>query len=251
MKALEKRVEQTITQINMGRISSYGTTTDIKGTDKLLATDPTANKSTKNITVDQLSAYAKETIISDTALGQVGVKLRWSAGIGTGWSYISQRSFNNQGTPIDPVKVPLLHMEFENLVLEDGVTYEVVLERFTRGRKRGVENAGYKKSGMKIEQSIYTGTPYSARPVSLPIITPGGALYDFKFDYYFKLQFPQRSGGRLYTSHQPESTKQAIGFRIKTTDSNGVVKLSPTLRKINLTGGLSGDGNNGIGFSEL
>ena len=81
MKALEKRVEQTITQINMGRISSYGTTPDIKGTDKLLATDPTANKSTKNITVDQLSAYAKETIISDTALGQVGVKLRWSAGV--------------------------------------------------------------------------------------------------------------------------------------------------------------------------
>ena len=142
-------------------------------------------------------------------------------------------------------------MEFENLTLEPGVTYEVVIERFTKKRKRGASAPGEKPSGMKIEESTHTSPPYNVRPVSLPITNAAGDWYDFKFDYYFNVAFPRLSGYSSITNGTPNSARLPIGFRIKKTN-NGVVTYSHTLRKINLVGGTGDDPKkNGIGFSEL
>jgi len=235
-------VAQTIIQTNMARISTYALDTNIKGTDKLIGTDVENNNVTKNFSVKELTDYISENEAADLDL--VGIKLRWNQD----QTYSSQRAWNNTSMV---VAVPRLYMEFENLTLEPGVTYEVVIERFTKKRKRGASASGNKSSGMKIEEPANTAPPYDVRPVSLPINNAAGDWYDFKFDYYFKLSFPLLSGYSSITNHFPNNTKLPIGFRIKKT-KKGVVTYSHTLRKINLTGGIADDQKkNGIAFSEL
>jgi len=234
-------VAQTIIQTKMARISTYALDTNIKGTDKLIGTDVENNSVTKNFSVKELTDYISENEAADLDL--VGIKLRQSKT----QTYPSQRSWNSSMV----VAVPLLYMEFENLTLEPGVTYEVVIERFTKKRKRGASVSGEKPSGMKIEEPVHTSPPYNVRPVSLPITNAAGDWYDFKFDYYFKPVFPNLSGYSAIVRGVPNSARLPIGFRIKKT-KKGVVTYSHTLRKINLVGGKAADPkDNGIGFSEL
>jgi len=112
----------------MARISTYALDTNIKGTDKLIGTDVENNNVTKNFSVKELTDYISENEAADLDL--VGIKLRWNQD----QTYSSQRAWNNTSMV---VAVPRLYMEFENLTLEPGVTYEVVIERFTKKRKRG------------------------------------------------------------------------------------------------------------------
>jgi hypothetical protein len=227
----------------MARISTYALDTNIKGTDKLIGTDVENNNVTKNFSVKELTDYISENEAADLDL--VGINLRWN----NDQTYSSQRTWNPSSMV---VAVPRLYMEFENLTLEPGITYEVVIERFTRKRKRGATKTGYKASGMKIEDPGNTDFPYNVRPVSLPINNPEGDWYDFKFDYYFKSNFPLLSGKSSIVGHFPNNTRLPIGFRIKKTNNKGVVTYSHTLRKINLTGGTAFDSkDNAIGFSEL
>lgn len=227
----------------MARISTYALDTNIKGTDKLIGTDVENNNVTKNFSVKELTDYISENEAADLSL--VGIKLRNNQA----QTYSSQRTWSPSAMV---VAVPRLYMEFENLTLEPGATYEVVIERFTKKRKKGASVSGEKPSGMKIEESVHTAAPYNVRPVSLPISNPAGDWYDFKFDYYFKPLFPALSGYSSQTSGSPNSTRLPIGFKIKKTDNKGVVTYSHTLRKINLVGGIADDQKkNGIGFSEL
>jgi hypothetical protein len=226
----------------MARISTYSLDTSVKGTDKLIGTDVENNNVTKNFSVGDLATFIADNQPSDLDL--VGINLRWSKEK----QYVSSRT--DWTKPNLQVTVPLLHMEFENLTLEPGVTYEVVIERFTKKRKRGATATGYKPSGFKIEEITHTNSPYDVRPVSLPITDPTGALYDFKLDYYFSKGYPALSGASAL-SRDIYHSRLPIGFRIKKT-TNGVVEYSHTLRKINLVAGLSDPvSQSGIGFTEL
>lgn len=228
----------------MARISTYTQVSEVNEADNLLVTDASDNKSTKTVSVKQISDFVLDNEPSDLSL--VGINLKWSND--PSWRYESSRVW------FDPnlrVMVPLLHMEFENLVIEPDTTYEVVLERSTPKRSKGAQG-GYKRGGMKIENPATTEAPYNVRPVSLPITTPQGALYDFKFDWYYRQEFPLLSGYPVPSSVSPNTTRLAIGFRIKKTDSAGVVTYSHSIRKINLIASNTGeDPSTGISFTEL
>ena len=230
----------------MARISTYAPVASVAGTEKLVATDAKTGNATSSVTVEQLVNYIRETEPSDLDL--VGINLKWSND--PAWRYTSSRVWDD---PVMDVFVPLLWMEFENLVMEPDTTYEVVLERSTKKRKKGVEQPGsYKRSGFKIEDTTTTAPPYNVRPVSLPISTPTGDLYDFKFDWYYRQEFPLLSGYKVPTNFIPNSTRLPIGFRIKKTDSAGEVTYSHSIRKINLVGSnASVPEEASIGFTEL
>jgi hypothetical protein len=228
----------------MTRISTYTQVASVDGTQKLVATDVKTGNATSNVTVEQLVNYIRETEPSDLDL--VGINLKWSND--PTWRYESSRVWSNASLN---VKVPYLWMEFENLVMEPDTTYEVVLERSTPKRKKGAEQPGYKKGGFKMENPTTTTAPYNVRPVSLPISTPTGDLYDFKFDWYYRQEFPLLSGYKTPGDFVPHSTRLPIAFRIKKTDSAGEVTYSHSIRKINLVGGNAGTNEAGIGFSEL
>lgn len=239
----------------MARISTYALDTDIKGTDKLIGTDVENNSVTKNFTVSDLTAFIAENQPSDLDL--VGVNLEWDTQRNDlNYNYGSKRGFTlrSNGSSVN-VTVPKLHMEFENLVLEPDSTYEVVIERFRKGRKKGDPtsgNDGYKTSGYKIADPGYADAPYNLRPASLPITNPAGDFYDFKFDYYFRdNMFPEPTGYSLPTV-ESNTRRVPIGFRIKKT-TNGVVKYSHTIRKINLLANASDQlpECNTISFSEM
>lgn len=228
----------------MTRISTYTQVASVDGTEKLVATDVKTGNATSNVTVEQLVNYIRETEPSDLDL--VGINLKWSND--PAWRYTSSRVWQNAGMD---VLVPLLWMEFENLVMEPDTTYEVVLERSTKKRKKGAEQPGYKRGGFKMEDPTTTSSPYNVRPVSLPISTPTGDLYDFKFDWYYRQDFPLLSGYKVPTNFDPHSTRLPIAFRIKKTDSAGEVTYSHSIRKINLVGSNSDNEDASIGFTEL
>ena len=234
----------------MARISTYSQPTDVKGTDKLIGTDVENSNVTKNFTVSELSAYIADNQPSDLAL--VAVNLEWDTkSADPDANYVSKRNFVMKNSTAVQVTVPKLHMEFENLVLEPGSTYEVVIERFLPAKKRGAKD-GYRSAGYKMIDPSTSAPPYDVRPASLPITKPEGDFYDFKFDYYFK-ESPWPSLAGYSTQTQIGYTKRLpIGFRIRKT-TKGVVELSHTVRKIILLGNASDQipTANTISFTEM
>jgi hypothetical protein len=129
---------------------------------------------------------------------------------------------------------------FDNLTLESGSTYKLILERFKKGQGDSYGRSSTRKSGYKRQLTgtgSYAGTPYNARPVEIAI-TSLSQNFDFRPDLYYSAStiggFPRPSGFSAPSSARV-SSRQYFTFRISKTTS-GVTEVSNVLAKLQLVG---------------
>ena len=215
----------------MARISTYGLDTSISREDLLIGTDAEDNKITKNYSVGSIADFMVKNDSNLLMLDQVKMRCEWSNKVPG--QFVTSTLFTD-------LKYPLLKVDFENLQLDAGSTYKLIIERFKRQKKTNVR---YVNSGYKRQASSSAQTPYSGRVIEIPITATSGQLFDFKLDLYYPCagtlaknneSFPQVAGSKNYTT-LISSSKQYVAFRIsKTTD--GVTKTSPVLQELILKG---------------
>ena len=134
--------------------------------------------------------------------------------------------------------------DFENLVLEQGSTYKLIMERWKKGGERfGTVPADIRYTGFKRQTESGSEFPYSQRPVEIEITSTTGQFFDFRPDLYFSAAgaagtdkgFPRPSGFNKRGSVQALTSIQYVAFRISKT-TNGVTEVSPVLKKLKLKG---------------
>jgi hypothetical protein len=215
----------------MARISTYGLDTSISREDLLIGTDAEDNKMTKNYSVGSIADFMVKNDSNLLMLDQVKMRCEWSNRVPG--QFVTSTLFTD-------LKYPLLKVDFENLKLDAGSTYNLIIERFKRQK---ATNERKVDSGYKRQESAGSNPPYNGRVIEIPITATSGQLFDFKLDLYYPCAgtlaqnneaFPQVAGSRNYTTPFWAS-KQYVAFRIsKTTD--GVTKTSPVLQELILKG---------------
>ena len=132
-----------------------------------------------------------------------------------------------------------LQCNFEDLVLQSGFTYKLVIERYKKSKKVGSEQryGGYRKTNT----TAGINGVFASRPAELEI-TNSSQWFDFRGDLYYSssntsgYHFPRPSGFSKPSAERKSST-QFFVFRIsKTNDSNGAVEISKVIGKIKLVG---------------
>ena len=138
------------------------------------------------------------------------------------------------------VKYTKFQANFDNLILESGSTYKLILERFKKGQGDAYERSTARKSGYKRQLTgtgSYADAPYNARPVEIAI-TSLSQEFDFRPDLYYSGSnargFPRPSGFSGAVSARV-SSRQYFAFRISKTTS-GVTEVSNVLAKLQLVG---------------
>ena len=215
----------------MARISTYPLDTSISREDILVGTDAEDSKITKNYSIGSIADFMAKTDSNLLMLEQVKMRCEWSNRIPG--QFITSTLFTD-------LKYPLLKVDFENLQLDAGSTYKLIIERFKRQKKT---NERLVDSGYKRQESFGTDAPYSGRVLEIPITATSGQLFDFKLDLYYPCAgtiaendsfFPRVAGSRNNNGSFATS-KQYVAFRIsKTTD--GVTKTSPVLQELTMKG---------------
>jgi hypothetical protein len=221
----------------MARISTYTLDTSITGSDKLLGTD---GNTTKSYSVGDLRNY----MLSDSqALTWNAVNMRFDWSLAGGEVAYSSRT--DGPTDWGSLGYPLLKVSFDNLVIEEGSTYSLIIERAKRGGSRsssGNSSDTIRTSGLKRDTGVGREAPYDARPIELPITEATGQYFDFKFDLFYSggngttLGFPRPSGSSSGGSgSHPNKSKQRLAFRIAKTTSSGTV-VSPVINELIMLG---------------
>ena len=218
----------------MAEITSYPTAIPKSG-DYLLGAqvgqpgDNPANP-TKKFTVGSIASTPNN---NGQLYNTVNLKFKWNT-IDSAYRVNSTRT----GTNYSGLYYSKLYIEFENLELEDGSTYGLLMERF-KPRKSATE-AGIttlRPSGFKRMSNAGANAPFDGRVFELPITTTTGQFFDFKFDLYYADSsggFPFPSGFSGKTGSTKTST-QFLAFRIvKRTD--GVEQISPIVAKLRMIG---------------
>jgi|TARA_R110000772_G_scaffold125482_6_gene232257 hypothetical protein len=132
---------------------------------------------------------------------------------------------------------------FDNLVLESGSTYKLIIERYRKGQGDAYGRTTARASGYKRQLTgagSYADAPYNARPVEITI-TSLSQNFDFRPDLYYSAStsqgFPRPSGFARFESARI-SSRQYFAFRISKTTS-GVTEVSNILTKLQLIGDTS------------
>ena len=144
------------------------------------------------------------------------------------------------------VKYTQFQANFDNLTLESGSTYKLIIERFRKGQGDAYNRTTARKSGYKrqLTGGDYSSFPYSARPVEIAI-TSLSQNFNFRPDLYYTsapgtagtgAPFPRPSG--FSSSSARKSSRQYFAFRISKTTS-GVTEVSDVLAKLQLIGSTS------------
>ena len=147
-------------------------------------------------------------------------------------------------------KYNLFQANFENLVLEAGFTYKLIMERYVRG---GTENVPQNRSANKTTSfkrqkkgsGSFAASPYEKRPVEIEI-TSLSQNFDFRPDLYFSAStngtnygFPRPAGFTKPTT-QRNTSRQFVAFRIsKTNDASSVTETSQVLAKGQILGSIT------------
>ena len=144
-------------------------------------------------------------------------------------------------------KYNLFQANFENLVLEAGFTYKLIMERYLKGNKENVpqNRSANKTTGFKRQNQIFGSAdpPYSSRPVEIEI-TSLSQNFDFRPDLYFSAStggtnysFPRPAGFTRASGDQRQTSRQFVAFRIsKTNDASSVTETSQVLAKGQILG---------------
>ena len=147
-----------------------------------------------------------------------------------------------------------LRVDFDNLVLENGSTYKLLIERNKRpGRRNNIPS--YRNGGYKTPSTTQTlPAPYTSRLSEIAITAISGQIFDFKFDLFFRALnvtqgFPTPAGYSTKAQTNPVTGNIVkilpIAFRIQKT-TRGVITTSAILGELSLVGILSNSG--GIDF---
>ena len=146
-------------------------------------------------------------------------------------------------------KYNLFQANFENLVLEAGFTYKLIMERYLRGGTENVpqNRSANKTTSFKRQNQIFgsANPPYDQRPVEIEI-TSLSQNFDFRPDLYFSAStngtnygFP-RPAGFTAPSNQRQTSRQFVAFRIsKTNDASSVTETSQVLAKGQILGSIT------------
>jgi hypothetical protein len=145
-----------------------------------------------------------------------------------------------------------LRVDFSNLVLDAGSTYDLIIERNRsqcfRNPRSGASNS-IRYGGFRQADPSTSAAPYNARPSSLPITVTTGQLFDFRFDLFFKpstaqIPFPSISGANSKPKSGGASgnfiSRQVLSFKIKRTTAAGKITTSGELGSIILIGQKTG-----------
>ena len=143
----------------------------------------------------------------------------------------------------NPVRYTTFQANFENLVLEAGFTYKLIMERYIKGSAETIpENRSANKTTsfkrQKKGSGSFAASPYDSRPVEIEI-TSLSQNFDFRSDLYFSAStglnsnysFP-RPAGFTQPSNPRQTSRQFVAFRIsKTNDASSVTETSQVLAK--------------------
>jgi len=225
----------------MAEITSYPTAQPKSG-DYLLGAqvgvpgDNPANP-TKKFTVGSVSGTPNN---NGQLFNTVGMKVSWNNG-DSNYRVASSRA----GASYAGLIYSKLYIEFENLELEAGSTYGLLMERFKQRRiATAVGIQSPRPAGFKRMSNNGVSAPFNQRVFELPITTTTGQFFDFKFDLYYTEPggganpgFPAISGmsAKMPSSGPRNSTTQYLAFRI-VKRTNGVEQISPHIIKLRMIG---------------
>lgn len=219
----------------MAIIYSYPTTIPADSDLVVIVDTSKPGNSTKTALVKDLRAYVK----SDTVLfNNVGMRIKTGTTADLTYSITSPRTDGWFST--NTVKYTKFNATFENLILEEGSTYKLILERWKKGAGQLYNRSSIKSSSFKKQSLVGTSAsaPFNDRPIEIPITSVTGQLFDFRPDLYYSSSslhpFPRPSG---YDAHRVNrnSSAQHMAFRISKT-TNGVTQVSPVIKKLRLQG---------------
>jgi len=223
----------------MAIINSYTTVTP-KSNDLVLIVDTSVEGNpTKTATVGSLQGTPDNNqVFFDT----VGITIQTGTAQDTRFGRVTDRTDGSFPTNL---RYAIFKADFENLVLEQGSTYKLIMERWKKGGDRyGTTPTDYRYTGFKRQAgSEGVDAPYSQRPLEIEITSTTGQFFDFRPDLYFsaadsagtKKGFPRPSGFNVRGNQTPLSSIQYVAFRISKT-TNGVTEVSPVLKKLKLKG---------------
>lgn len=215
-------------------ITSYPSVTP-EGQDLVLLVDKSSgSNATKTATVDGIISLAEST----EALGHVGMV--FTPGTSTN-PLLTKTTTRTDGSFPTNLKYSKLQVSFENLTLEAGSTYKLIIERWKKGGNKGTkkQKAGFKRqNSASVASSVYVD-----RPSELEITAITGQIFDFRPDLYYSASsidgFPRPSGFKAKSAIVRRTSVQYLAFRIsKTTGSTTLV--SPIIGKLKLIGDYSG-----------
>ena len=213
----------------MAIIYSYPPIGDLSGSDTILVNDTSKDNSTKTASIDDIKSYVDGGSINDANL-----KFKWNTR-DTAYRVNSTRT----GINYSGLYYSKLHITFENLVLENGSTYGLLIERF---KPRTTAASGATPvvdvpSGFKRMSNNGAVAPFDQRVFELPITTTTGQYFDFKFDLYYSsgaFGFPLPSGFSGKGPGRSTST-QYLAFRI-VKRTNAIEEISSIVAKLRMIG---------------
>ena len=222
----------------MAIINSYPTVTPKSGDLVLIVDTSVEGNPTKTATVGNLQGTPNNNkVFFDT----VGITIQTGAASDSRFGRTTDRTDGSFPTDL---KYTIFQADFENLVLEQGSTYKLIMERWKKGGKRfGTTHTDDRYTGFKRQSSEGVDAPYNQRPVEIEITSTTGQFFDFRPDLYFSAAdsagtmegFPRPSGFKVRGAATPLTSIQYVAFRISKT-TNGVTEVSPVLKKLKLKG---------------
>lgn len=221
-------------------LTSYPSVTP-EGQDLVLLVDKSSgSNATKTATVDGIISLAE----SAEALGHVGMV--FTPGTSTN-PLLTKTTTRTDGNFPTTLKYSKLQVSFENLTLDAGSTYKLIIERWKKGGNKGAkkQKAGFKRQDPK----SVAGTIYADRPSEIAITATKDQIFDFRPDLYYSSStaggFPRPAGFKAPKGSRKTSV-QYLAFRIsKTTGTTTLV--SPIIGKLKLIG----DGSQGVSASTI
>jgi len=152
----------------------------------------------------------------------IGLNLSWST---------KDPAYVVDSTHVPGLKYSKLGVDFENVVLETGYTYKLILERKRSASTRSPNN--FRKAGYKRQTSNGMLPPYSSRLSEIEFTATTGNKFDFRWDLFFKSNgFPAPAGK---DRAQSTITYSNVHFALRISkEKDNITEVSPVLKTFTL-----------------
>ena len=161
---------------------------------------------------------------SSEALSLVGLDLSWSN---------RDPLYAVNSTYITGLVYSRLGVNFDNLTIEEGSVYKLILER-----KRSASNrdGSFRKGGYKRSTGFGMQPPYSDRLSEIVFSETTGAKFDFRWDLFFQSSgFPKPAGSSHISLLNIDRADVHFALRISKQTGN-ITEVSPVLTEFTLRG---------------
>ena len=161
-------------------------------------------------------------------------------------STLSPRNDGYWSSSSRKIRYTTFQANFDNLTLESGYTYYLIISRYKKGGPDGSRSSD-RTSNYKIPTAGHAEAPYAARPTKLQI-TSLVQNFDFRPDLYYtgtsSYPFPRPSGYKANAAFTAKTSRQNFAFRIqRVANVGGAVELSKIVGRLGLLGDRSGGVN--------